>query len=183
MAKKSLLMLDQDAYYAGIYANRFESAGWKVWVEETLAGAIKRLKRVHPDVIIVDLEPLVESTGFIAGLRSDPKTAGTLIVGLAKLGDRKTLLKAQEAGVDSYLLKGHFVPSEAVKKVKRLLEENIFMKNNKGLPSSSSWSSSRSSRSSSFRGAGCQRGTVQTAGCLAPRQRAHRPVRTGGLLQ
>ena len=132
MAKKSLLMLDQDAYYAGIYANRFESAGWKVWVEETLAGAIKRLKRVHPDVIIVDLEPLVESTGFIAGLRSDPKTAGTLIVGLAKLGDRKTLLKAQEAGVDSYLLKGHFVPSEAVKKSKTSLRRKHLYEKQQG---------------------------------------------------
>lgn len=123
MAKKSLLMVDQDAYYAGIYANRFESAGWKVWVEESVASARKRLKRCSPDVVIVDLEPIDETLLFLRELRTDPKTGKTLQIAITNLGDRKTMQAALEAGVDSYLLKGHFVPSEAVKKVKRLLEE------------------------------------------------------------
>lgn len=125
MAKKSLLMVDQDAYYAGIYANRFQSAGWKVWVEENFEAAKKRLKRCSPDVVIADLEPIDEALAFLAGLRQDPKTVKTLQIALTKLGDRRTMKEALGAGVDSYLLKGHFVPSEAVKKVKRLLEEKI----------------------------------------------------------
>ncbi|MCR4313889.1 MAG: response regulator [Candidatus Uhrbacteria bacterium] len=123
MAKKSLLMVDQDAYYAGIYANRFESAGWNVRVEENIAAAKKRLKRCAPDVLIVDLEPIDEVLAFLRDLRTDPKTEKTLQIALTKLGDRKMMREALQAGVDSYLLKGHFVPSEAVKKVKRLLEE------------------------------------------------------------
>lgn len=123
MAKKSLLMIDEDVYYAGIYANRFEKAGWKVWVEESIEAAKKRLKRCSPDVVVLDLEDLEEALEFLKGLRLDPKMANALQIGLVKLGDRQSVLKAQEAGIDSYLLKGHFVPSEAVKKVKRLLEE------------------------------------------------------------
>ncbi len=123
MAKKSLLMIDPDAYYAKIYANRFESAGWKVWVESDIAAAKKRLKRCAPDVVLTDLDPDGEALAFLTGVRAEPKTAKALQIVLAKLGDRKTMLEAQEAGVDSYLLKGHFSPSDAVKKVKRLLEE------------------------------------------------------------
>lgn len=116
-------MVDQDAYYAGIYANRFESAGWKVWVEESVGAAKKRLKRCVPDVLIVDLEPIDEVLAFLRDLRTDPKTDKMFQIALTKLGDRKMMREALEAGVDSYLLKGHFVPSQAVKKVKRLLEE------------------------------------------------------------
>ncbi|HLD20475.1 MAG TPA: hypothetical protein VJB64_00080 [Patescibacteria group bacterium] len=123
MAKKTILMIDRDAYYAGIYANRFEAAGWKVWVEDTITNARKRLKRSVPDVVIIDLDPLDDALAFLKELRADVRTASSLQIALATLGDRQTMLKAQEAGVDSYLLKGHFVPSEAVKKVKRLLEE------------------------------------------------------------
>lgn len=123
MAKKSLLMVDHDAYYSGIYANRFESAGWKVWVEESVVAARKRVKRCSPDVVIVDLEPMDEALAFLRDLRSDLKTGKTLQIALTNFGDRKTMRSALEAGVDSYFLKGHFVPSEAVKKVKRLLEE------------------------------------------------------------
>lgn len=123
MAKKTLLMIDQDAYYAGIYANRFEAAGWKVWVEDTITNARKRLKRSVPDVVIIDLDPLDDALAFLGALRSDPRSAKTVQIALTQLGNRKTMLAALEAGADSYLLKGHFVPSEAVKKVKRLLEE------------------------------------------------------------
>ncbi len=123
MAKKTLLMIDQDAYYAGIYANRFEAAGWKVWVEDTITNARKRLKRSVPDVVIIDLDPLDDVLAFLVALRTDPRSTKTVQIALTQLGDRKTMLAALEAGVDSYLLKGHFVPSEAVKKVKRLLEE------------------------------------------------------------
>jgi len=123
MAKKTLLMIDQDAFYAGIYANRFEAAGWNVSVENSVEDAQKRLEREVPDVIIVELNPLDETLAFLATVRNSPKTSSILQIALIALGDRKIMLKAMGVGADSYLLKGHFVPAEAVKKVKRLLEE------------------------------------------------------------
>ncbi|TAL50438.1 response regulator transcription factor [Patescibacteria group bacterium] len=123
MAKKTLLMIDQDAYYAKIYANRFEAAGWKVWVEDDMTKAKKRLKRSVPDVLIINLDPLDEALAFLVALRVDPRSAKTVQLALSHQGNRKTMLAALESGVDAYFLKGHMTPSEAVKKVKRLLEE------------------------------------------------------------
>lgn len=120
-------MIDTDPYYGSIYANRFETAGWKVWVDESVGAAKKRLKRCTPDVVIVDLEPIDDVLAFLRELRANPKTTNTLQVALTKLGDRKTMQEALDAGVDSYVLKDHFVPSEAVKKIKRLLEEKIYV--------------------------------------------------------
>lgn len=123
MSTYSLMMVDADAYYAGIYASRFEAAGWKVTVEEGIEGAKRRLQKKIPDVVIVDLDPLEEALVFLRWLRENPQTSHVVQIALTKLGDRETMVAAQEAGVDRYLLKGHFVPAEAVKKVKRILEE------------------------------------------------------------
>ena len=123
MAKKSLLIVDPDAYNAAIYANRFEDVGWKVWVEESVAAARKRLKRCSPDVVLVDVEPMDKVLIFLRDLRADPKTHSALQIALTKLGSRKTMRETLDVGVDHYLLKGQFLPSEAVKKVKRFLEE------------------------------------------------------------
>jgi DNA-binding response OmpR family regulator len=121
--KHTLLMVDQDAYYAGIYANRFEQAGWKVRVAEGIEAAKTQLEKEVPDVMVVDLDPPDETMIFLKEFRSRTDADGTLLVVLSELGDRSLLKEAEEIGVDTYLLKGHFVPAEAVKKVTRLLEE------------------------------------------------------------
>lgn len=121
--KPTLLIVDKDAYYGGIYANRFETAGWNVFVEETVVGAKKRIGRKAPDIVMVNLEPVDEVLLFLRELRQNPKTTHMLQIALTQLGNRALMQEAEEAGVDSYILKGHFVPSEAVKKVKKLLDE------------------------------------------------------------
>jgi DNA-binding response OmpR family regulator len=123
MLKRSLLIVDSDAYYAGIYANRFEKAGWKVRVEDGIEGAGKYLSREVPDVLIIELDPVDEVLLFLRELRSGDDTKDMMQVTLVELGDRELAREALEVGVDSYLLKGHFVPAEAVKKIERLLEE------------------------------------------------------------
>lgn len=121
--KHTLLMVDQDAYYAGIYANRFEQAGWKVRVAEGIEAAKAQLEKEVPDVMVVDLDPPDETMIFLKEFRERKDSKNTLLVVLSELGDRSLLKEAEEIGVDTYLLKGHFVPAEAVKKVTRLLEE------------------------------------------------------------
>jgi DNA-binding response OmpR family regulator len=121
--KHTLLMVDQDAYYAGIYANRFEQAGWKVRVAEGIDAAKTQLEKEVPDVMVVDLDPPDETMIFLKEFRGRKDAKDTLLVVLSELGDRSLLKEAEEIGVDTYLLKGHFVPAEAVKKVTRLLEE------------------------------------------------------------
>lgn len=121
--KHTLLMVDQDAYYAGIYANRFEQAGWKVRVAEGIDSVKTQLEKGLPDVMIVDLDPPDEMMLLLKEFREREEADKVLLVVLSELGDRKILKEAQDIGVDSYILKGHFVPAEAVKKVTRLLDE------------------------------------------------------------
>lgn len=92
-------------------------------MEESAGAAKKRLKRCAPDVVIADLDSIDRVLEFLVELRHEPKTAKTLQIALTRLGGRKTMKEALAHGVDHYLLKGDFVPSDAVQKVKRFLAE------------------------------------------------------------
>lgn len=116
-----ILIVDTDAFLAGIYARRFELGRWSVRVAENEAGARKILARNAPDAILVDMETIADGTAFLRELRAHPKASSSAIVALARLGDRKAIAAAMSAGADAYLLKGHFVPSEVREKVERLV--------------------------------------------------------------
>jgi DNA-binding response OmpR family regulator len=123
MKKLSLLILDKDAYYAGIFASRFEASGWKVTVAESIEMAKTMLDKQVPDAMIIDTEPFEEAVEFIRTLRHGEKTSELVITVLSSVGDRHHILQAQDAGIDGYFFKGHFLPSEAIQKLKRLVAE------------------------------------------------------------
>ena len=121
-AKSSVLIIDNDAFLAGIYARKFEADGWKVSVVDSLLDGRKVLMKKSVSAIV--LEPDMdeqESELFVKSLRADPKTSTMVIAILSSLFEKKEIERFKKAGVDAYLIKGHFVPTEAVRKVKELL--------------------------------------------------------------
>jgi two-component system alkaline phosphatase synthesis response regulator PhoP len=123
LSRKSILIVDADAYLAGIYARRFEQGRWKVFVAESGEEAKKIMGKRRPDAVLVDIETIPEALEFIREIHRNPKTAGTAIVVLTNLGDRQAIEEAETAGADSYLLKAHFVPSEVMAKVEHLVSD------------------------------------------------------------
>jgi len=120
--KRSILIVDTDAYLAGIYGRRFEAGGWHVRVAEGAEEMKKALARRIPVAILLDVETIPEALELLKNVRKNPKTAQCTLVALASIGNRSRIEQAKRAGADAYLLKGHFVPSEVVEKVERLIE-------------------------------------------------------------
>lgn len=125
MSKKTLIMVDNDSYYAAIYAKRFTAVGWKVFVEQTIEDVKKRLARTTPEVLIADIDLEGDVFAFFSSLRDDSATKDILQVLLVDVGDRHTLAQSQRVGIDEYVLKKEFTPALAVKKIKRLLEQKL----------------------------------------------------------
>jgi len=121
--KKQILILDPDAFLAGIYARRFESGRWGVRVAETAAEARKLIAKKAPDAVLVDTGTLPDALAFIRALEQDPATASITVVALTALGDRQSVKAAMDAGAEGYLIKGHFVPTEVREKVERLVAD------------------------------------------------------------
>ena len=121
--KRSILIVDSDAFLAGVYARRFESGRWSVRVAETVAEAEKMVAKKVPDAAILDPDALEGAEALIERWRAGAKTAGITLIVLTKIGDRAAIDRWLAAGADSYLLKGHFVPSEVREKVERLVAD------------------------------------------------------------
>ena len=121
--KRQLVIIDPDAFYAGIFARRFEAARWAVRVADGVSEATKFIAKKIPDAVLLDVETVPKATDFIRSLEGEPKTAGIVVVALTALGDRTAIKEIQAAGADGYFLKGHFVPSEVREKLERLVAE------------------------------------------------------------
>ncbi len=120
--KPSVLIIDPDAFLAGIYARKFEADGWKVFVADTLAEGVKiRAKRKLSALVV---EPDMDEDGteaLIKTIRAESSIRPLPIVILSSLSERVEIERMKHAGADAYLIKGHFVPTEAVRKVRGLL--------------------------------------------------------------
>ncbi|MBI5794354.1 response regulator [Candidatus Uhrbacteria bacterium] len=119
--KRSILLIDQDAHLLSIYEKRFEAAGWKVASARSFPEGKKRLARLVPDAIVMDLHPLAGGLIFLEDAYKDPRMASVVRVVLTDVGDRRTVKEVEGLGIKAYVLKGHVSPSELINKIKSSL--------------------------------------------------------------
>lgn len=119
----TILIVACDSYLAGIYGRKFELDGWEVDIAETLAEGEKKATKIRPAVILLDADCAVHISEEVKRIKRLPTMLKTKIAILASFGDREEIQRSFEAGADSYLLLGHFVPQEVVKKMRKLIRK------------------------------------------------------------
>ena len=123
MAKSpSILIVGCDPHLVGIYGRKFELDGWEVDIAETLPEGERKATKMRPSVIILDSECAADISGEVKHFKTLPTLLKTKIVILAVSGEREDIQRALQAGASDYLLLGHFVPQEAVAKMRKLIE-------------------------------------------------------------
>lgn len=122
-AKVKVLIVDDDAFLSGIYATKLEIEGFEVITasdgEEGVAAALKEL----PSLILLDvLMPKLDGFETLRRLKSEPSTKDIPVIMLTNLGQKEDIDKGLQDGAVDYLIKAHFVPAEAVDKIKKVLK-------------------------------------------------------------
>lgn len=117
----SLLIAACDFTLAGIYGRKFEREGWDVEVVESMKEAEHKAVQMRPSVLLFDASCTTDAAKEIRRLKALPTLMRTKIVVLADAAHRTQIDEALHAGASDYLLVGHFVPIEAVDKMKRLI--------------------------------------------------------------
>jgi DNA-binding response OmpR family regulator len=117
----SILIIACDPYLAGIYGRKFELDGWEVAITENLNEGEKVAPKIRPNIILLDDECSMSIAGEVRRLKNLPTLLKSKIVVLSQAGNREEIHEALAAGAADYLLIGHFVPQEAVQKMRRLL--------------------------------------------------------------
>ena len=116
---KKILFVEDDDALAGVYLVRLQAEGFEVRRvangEEALAAATE----YKPDLILLDvMMPKVSGFDVLDILRNTPETANLKVVMLTALSQEADRKRAQELGVDDYLVKSQVVITDVIDRLK-----------------------------------------------------------------
>jgi DNA-binding response OmpR family regulator len=127
MAKEKIkiLLVEDDTFLLDMYSTKFELEGFAVLTAEDGKKGLELAKKENPDIILLDiLMPKMDGFAVLDELKKNPGTEKIPVILLTNLGQKDDVKKGFEKGAVGYLIKAHFMPSEVVDKIKKILKEN-----------------------------------------------------------
>lgn len=122
MNKKSILLIEPDEFLADIYEKNLTMSGFKVFLAKTPEKGLIVAQAKSPSLILLEIA-LEKTDGFefLAQIKNNKILKTIPVIVITKLGQKQDVQKAFELGVQDYIIKTHYSPSELVDKVKKLL--------------------------------------------------------------
>lgn len=119
---KRILFVEDDDALAGVYLVRLQAEGFDVKRvangEEALAAAVS----YKPDLVLLDvMMPKVSGFDVLDILRNTPETANLKVIMLTALSQDTDRKRAEQLGVDDYLVKSQVVISDVIDRIKKHL--------------------------------------------------------------
>lgn len=116
---KKILLVEDDDTLASVYQTRLQAEGFQIRRvpngEEALAVAIE----YKPDIILLDIMmPKVSGFDVLDILRNTPETVNTKIIMMTALSQESDRKRAEDMGVDDYLVKSQVVIADVVDRIK-----------------------------------------------------------------
>lgn len=122
MARKTILVAEDDAVLRTLYVKKFTLAGFEVRIAEDGQQTIDEVKRQAPDLLLLDIH-MPKADGFEV-MKEFPKTARHFpIILLTNFDQDDFKLRAEELGADDYFVKKDMTIRSLLDMVKRLLGE------------------------------------------------------------
>jgi two-component system phosphate regulon response regulator PhoB len=119
---KRILFVEDDDALAGVYLVRLQAEGLDVKRvangEEALAAAVS----YKPDLVLLDvMMPKVSGFDVLDILRNTPETANLKVIMLTALSQESDRQRAEQLGVDDYLVKSQVVITDVIDRIKKHL--------------------------------------------------------------
>jgi len=123
--KEKILLIEDDNFLVEMYTTKFELEGFDVYAAEDGQKGLDMVRRENPDIVLLDiLMPKMDGFAVLDALKKDKKTSDIPVILLTNLGQKDDVKKGFEKGAVGYLIKAHFMPSEVVDKIKKILKEH-----------------------------------------------------------
>ncbi len=117
--KKKILLVEDDTALADVYQARLELEGLDVKQVNNGEDALSVALDFKPDLILLDaMMPKISGFDVLDILRNTPETTGIKIIMLTALSQPKDKERAENLGVDDYLVKSQVVIGDVVERVK-----------------------------------------------------------------
>jgi len=121
--RKKVLLIESDRFLSGMYSNKLAENGFDVEVAFDGEEGLTKTNEFRPDLILFDII-LPKKDGFevLKELKAKKEFDKIFVIALTNLSQREEVQKGLELGVDDYIIKAHFTPTEVVAKLKKLLK-------------------------------------------------------------
>ena len=122
VVKKKILLVEDDIALAAVYRSRLELEDFDIKEVNNGEQALQAAKEYMPDLILLDaMMPKISGFDVLDILRHTPETTNIRVIMLTALSQPKDKEKAEQLGVDDYLVKSQVVIGDVVERVKHHL--------------------------------------------------------------
>lgn len=116
---KKILLVEDDEGLANVYKARLEAEGFEVYHCNNGESALSDAMKQKPHLILLDIMmPKISGFDVLDILRNTPEISGCKIIMLTALNQDSDQKKAEDLGVDDYLVKSQVVIADVVDRVK-----------------------------------------------------------------
>ncbi|MFA4817975.1 MAG: response regulator [Parcubacteria group bacterium] len=123
--KQIIMIVEDDSFVMDIYKTKLSQEGLSVVEAENGMEALKKLKTVKPDLILLDIiMPYMDGLEVLKKIKENDDTKNIPVILLTNLSQKEEVDKGMELGAKDYLIKSHFTPSEVLEKIKICLADN-----------------------------------------------------------
>lgn len=119
---KKILLVEDDTTLAEVYRSRLEIEGFDTKEVNNGEEALSAIQEYKPDLVLLDaMMPKISGFDVLDIIRNTPATANTRVIMLTALSQPKDKERAENLGVDEYLVKSQVVIGDVVARVKHHL--------------------------------------------------------------
>ena len=123
--KKKILLVEDDTALAAVYRSRLELEGFEINEVNNGEDALSAAMSYKPDLILLDaMMPKISGFDVLDILRNTPETTNIRVIMLTALSQPKDKERAEQLGVDDYLVKSQVVIGDVVARIKHHLGVN-----------------------------------------------------------
>src|SRR3989338_9647105 len=122
---KTVFIVDDDEFLLDMYVLKFRESGFTVEIAKSGTEALEKIRGgLKPDAILLDIVmPGMDGIALLQVVQKEHLLPDALLIILSNLGQKEDINRGLRLGVDDYIVKAQFTPTEAVERVSSLLEK------------------------------------------------------------
>jgi len=120
---KTILLTEDDPFLVDIYSTMLKKDNFSVEIAKDGEECLLKIRERKPDLLVLDIViPQVSGWEVLKEIRKDEKLKDLKIIILSNLSEKREVDEGMRLGVDKYLIKAHYTPSEVLKEIKKILK-------------------------------------------------------------